>query len=325
MSRSYRDLLLALKSLQPRDERTRAAIAQLLGIAWGEEGGTLAAPEPSAEADKAPERFPNNQIRDEPSLVVPKADAEQPDAAAVPLPIGVQSLSSPALQPDWLEQVTPLAKPANGPGIRVLEPEALFRPQKAQSILAIALATQEPFGALDIEEIVTAVGRGAALSSVPRQSVLTLARGVQLLVDRGDGLLPFRADVKRVERKISRLVGPDSLEVLNFACCPSRGVGRGPRRNWADYFAHHHAPIGSRVICVTDLGIGHPAGTEIPAGPEEWLEFDARLRAADCRLLVLVPYHRDRWPPELTRRMSLLHWDRNTNASHAAAVVRRHV
>ena len=324
MSRSYRDLLLVFKALKPRDERTRAAIARVLGIAWGEEGSSLPAPEPSAEVENAPQRFPPNQIRDEPSLVAPKADAAKPDEAAMPLPIGVQPLSSTALQPDWLEQVTPLAKPASGPGTRVLEPEALFRPQKAQSILAIALATQEPFGALDLDEIVAAVGRGAALSSVPRQAVLTLARGVQLLVDRGDGLLPFRADIKRVESKISRLVGPDALEVLNFACCPSRGVGRGPRRNWADYFAHHRAPIGSRVICVTDLGIGHPAGAEIPAGPEEWLEFDARLRAAGCRLLVLVPYHRDRWPPELARRMSLLHWDRNTTASHAAAVVRRH-
>ena len=322
MSRSYGDLLLAFKALRPRDARTRAAIARVLGIAWGEDGGSPSAP--SADVDQAPERFPPAPTGAEPPLVAPRSDAARPDPTAVPIPIGVQSLPSTALQPDWLEQVTPLAKPASGPGTGSPEPEALFRPQKAQSILAIALATQEPFGVLDLDEIVAAVGRGAALNSVPCQAVLTLARGVQLLVDRGDGMLPFRADVKRVERRIGRLVGSDALEVLNFAGCPSRGAGRGPRRNWADYFAHHRAPPGSRVICVTDLGIGRPAGTEIPADPAEWLDFNARLRAADCPLLVLVPYRRDRWPPQLARRMSLLHWDRSTNAAHAAAVVRRH-
>ncbi|WP_434300358.1 hypothetical protein [Corallococcus exiguus] len=144
--------------------------------------------------------------------------------------------------------------------------------------------------------------------SLPRRLRPTLAHGVQLLLDRSDAMLPFLRDVASLEEEISQLVGAGT-EVLHFVACPTRGCGRGGRRRWKPYGSERLPRPGTRVLCVTDLGIGMPPPGDAPALLEEWAEFIGRVRRAGGAVAALVPYPSERWPHGLEPAMQVFEWD----------------
>ncbi len=329
------DLARALVALRPGDDRTRAAVARVLGLGWAEpEGEESGGRGPRGGAGQAadselrrpapgPPRPPSGSERDD---EVPPAD-EIGDEKATDEPIPTRLVRTRSISrrpPEWLEQAEPLARPGD---VVATPPELppLLRPGRERGILSVAARTGVSEGDLDLERVIAAVARAEPLRAVPRRSVPTLARGVQLLLDRSDAMLPFQGDLRHLERAVRNFVGDDALEILSFVACPGRRAGSGSIRRWRPYFPDCAAPRGSRVLAVTDLGIGMPATGPSTAAPGEWLEFARRLEAAETPLLVLTPYPRERWPPALALSLSILSLSRATSAGNAARAARDRV
>lgn len=316
------DLARALARLAPGDEGTRRAIAALVGIGWDEAPPAAERPErPAPPGEALPERRhppppPEDGRVGPPPAVELEAAAGVLDAVLPPSRLS-RIASAVRTPPAWLEEVDPLARPAAEAAAPVpLEP--LLRPGRERGILTVAAGTGSGEGDLDMAAVVDAIARARPLTAVPRLPFPTLARGVQLLVDRSDAMLPFLGDLGHLEEAVAAFVGREALDVVSFTGCPGRRAGKGAVRRWREYFPHSVPPRGTRVLCVTDLGIGTPKSSDPPAGVAEWLDFAARLVSAGTPLLVVTPYPPARWPPELARALSILHWSRATTAGDAA-------
>src|SRR6202008_4057123 len=105
--------------------------------------------------------------------------------------------------------------------------------------------------------IIESVCRGERVRFIPRLSIPTLTRGVQLLIDRGENMQPFAADQTALLAFLVRVVGRDRTEVNYFEGSPLWGAGIGPKDEWSDY---RPPASGTPVVLVTDLGIAQPPG-----------------------------------------------------------------
>lgn len=222
---------------------------------------------------------------------------------------------TPPAVPPWVLSASPLPEPPP-PGAVAPEPDSLLEPRRSRALLGAMLATHGE-GQVDLESLVRLICLGRALRDLPHQAVPTLAHGVQLLLDRSDAMLPFHLDVTSLGRRISQLVGA-GLALLHFSACPTRGHGRGSRRQWKPYGPGQVPRPGTRVLCVTDLGLGAATSGDVPARWEEWHDFATMLRRAGCSVGALVPYPPERWPSELQQVMELFYWDRTLTVARAA-------
>ncbi|HEX8704270.1 MAG TPA: hypothetical protein VF815_35895 [Myxococcaceae bacterium] len=187
----------------------------------------------------------------------------------------------------------------------------LIEPRKRTPILAAALATHVPEGRPLIEPMIQAISRALLLTELPRRSRPTLRRGVQVLVDVGEGLIPFDADVRTLVEGVRRSVGQARTEVLSFTGSPLRGVGTDVSVDGQPW----RPPMqGTPLLILTDLGLGGPATSFHRAYAAEWARFAESAHHAQCPPVVLVPYPPERWPRTLRGRLTLLHWDRGTTA-----------
>ena len=218
--------------------------------------------------------------------------------------------------PEWVVNAGPLdlRQPIPAPMLH----KALFEPLQTRGILGAALATRSPDGPLDIGRIVASLVQLRPLKALPRLPVPTLRRGAQLLLDRGEAMIPFIQDLEELRVAIEDVVGQSRLEVLDFVACPGRKAGSGPQTTWRSWSP---PPAGMPVIIATDLGIGGPFVSRERADSREWCEFAQRARGAGCPVIAFVPFAPQRWPREVSRWITLVHWDRRTTAG----VVRRSV
>jgi hypothetical protein len=305
------DLARAFARLRPEDEATRKAIVGLL-LRPGDDALHV-------EAFKAP--LPPPVPAPARSIPVPptvQAHPTRPHAEpdGIPIPLNIKSARNPRpALPDWLDTAPPLPSEPP-PEVTMDAPAPLLDPLRSRAVLG-SLAAAPGDGPIDIDGILNSVARGQALLHLPYRRVPTLARGVQLLVDRSDAMLPFHLDLAGLERELVSLAG-GAMEVLHFVACPSRGCGQGVRRRWKPYGPERVPRIGARILCVTDLGLGVPPPGEAPAHPEEWIAFAGRLRRAGCSVGALVPYPPERWPFAVARVMDLFHWDRSLTVARAA-------
>ncbi len=190
----------------------------------------------------------------------------------------------------------------------------LFKSNLHRSIYVQLMAMQVPEGEMDVRELALRVAQKKALHRVPRFSVASIARGGQILIDRSNSMLPYVQDTLVAASLIKSIFGSDSIRVLHFANSPMRGTGNGLRRHWQPYPDAWSPLERTRVLVITDLGIGDDRGG-LPSTPEEWLEFARFVSRRDCLLTILTPYGPDRWPPVLAQRLKIIHWDPSTTAS----------
>lgn len=311
LANSFADFVRAAAALKPSDREARLKIAALLGLRWVDKetaepevrpaARRSAAAGAAAAAAAAPEPFPH---------------AEAPQRRRVPARLHAVE-GEAGEPPDWVRRVKLLEEPAAADTPPPFVP--LFRRRWTRHILSGALATVSTGeGRLEIEPVIAAVARAEPLLTLPRRPRPTLARGIQLLVDRGAALEPFYGDQAQLQAEMVKVVGRERTEVLSFAGCPLWGAGVGLRDEWGDY---RPPPRGTPVVLLTDLGIGRPPVTAERAGVKDWLAFNARLRKAGCLAVAFVPYAPARWPPRLWRAMPILHWDHTTTAATVKSVV----
>ncbi|MCZ4604892.1 hypothetical protein O3S80_14310, partial [Streptomyces sp. Lzd4kr] len=221
---------------------------------------------------------------------------------------------------DWaavssLDQVTDRHLTARPP----LEP--LLTERSSTAILNAALTTLvRDDGEPDIDALVEAFARGIPLTRLPRAPRPTLRFGVQVLVDQGDGMQPYRRDQYELARRITGLVGAELTQIRYFADAPNRGTGPASPRTWQPY---RPPSPGTRVLLVSDLGVGGPLLHPRRASVVEWYQVCHEIVRAGCTALALVPYPVSRVPAELTPLLSALTWDRTTTVSTVAALVGR--
>jgi hypothetical protein len=132
---------------------------------------------------------------------------------------------------------------------------------------------------------------------------MTTRRRVQLVIDRGEGMWPFRRDVDDLIARTVDLIGV--VGCFEFIGSPMSTIDGKP---------HQPPAAGTPVVLVTDFGIA-PAEDQVP--PSVWIQFRQSVALTDCPAIALCPYPIDRVPRRLQRAFEVVQWDRSTNARSA--------
>ncbi|HEX3528609.1 MAG TPA: hypothetical protein VH988_16205 [Thermoanaerobaculia bacterium] len=136
-------------------------------------------------------------------------------------------------------------------------------------------------------------------------------------------MLPFSADLAQLIEQIRTVAGRETVEVLSFDGFPGRGAGPHSRRHWRPYPDSGAPRPGAAVAIITDLGLGALAIGSRAASPADWLSLAHRLGRTGNPLVAFIPYGPARWPPELRRALTLLHWDHRTTAGDVRRALAR--
>lgn len=308
------DLIKVLQQLSPSDDEARRSMAGLLGFAWAEPTATLMpdptpAPQPSEprpSPSPAPESPPMAPQTPKPAEPLATPTAQQMHSALTALEPRQTVFSVDALQRVQEEQAP------------YLPFAPLFLPNWTRAILAHALATLSVGGSLDIPKLIYLLAQGQPIVQLPNLPWPTLVRGVQVLMDLSEAMLPYRKDQLWLVDELEKTVGQDKVKILSFAAAPLLGAGSGPQDEWAPY--KPPAP-GTPVLALTDLGVGRPARLVDVADEADWLNFAAELHKAGCPLIVFTPYPPNRRPTALAGRFPIIHWDRTTTAALIRSLV----
>jgi hypothetical protein len=307
---STADLLRAFAKIRPGTDEEMRSVAHMLGFDW------------------------ETPLRD--------ADFDMPKLLAPPLPAQVPPLVSPAPRiPDLTSADSGLPKHLAVPvGFRISGPTdversrlawlastqaledrpmgrapkavPLFRPQWTRAILGASLSAQTPTGPPDMERAVEMIAQGRALRLLPRQRIMTLAHGVQVLLDVGESMQPFNQDGATLLRDLKRIVGDGTLDVLQFTGSPRKMRRVGKIRGWRAYTSFP-PQLGACVLVISDFGIARSPSLSYGASLSTWLAFAKHLKRRGHRVVGFVPYPPLRWPLLLGRAIALVQWDRSTS------------
>jgi hypothetical protein len=234
-------------------------------------------------------------------------------------PLPVSSTAAVDAVVPWL-QVSTLSMPAAekvdaGPAPPY---QPLLQPKQAPALLGTVCATTRPTGRVDVRAAVEWLARRRPMRRLPRRDRQTLARGVQVLADAGDGLTPYARDLEEVVAAMERLVGEGLVADGWFLDDPARGVGFD-----ADLGRYEPPAPGTPVLLLTDLGIGGGAARRRWPRREHLVALARDLAAQGSPTLALVPYPPARWPVGLDRSIGLIFWDRRTTVSDVRRARRR--
>jgi hypothetical protein len=315
------DLIYGLSLIQKSEMGEDAdQIAQILGFTSRKKNeaqtGEESPPEDSSKLDSGEEPAPDLFTKVDRIHTPLEARGQEGSDPREDLPIpyriaGHRPPQTTEGEPYWISEAKPL--PSVGEESLKIRPEfePLFEPNRSRAILSTALSTPLGEGPLDIETIVESIIGGKPIRELPRLPIPTLRLGLQLLIDLGQGMMPYARDQEQVVKKILHLAGSDRVQLLRFADSPLRGSGPGSRFTWKrSYFPPQP---GTPVVVLTDLGISRKRDSKLGVPVEEWLEFARRVHTADCPLLALVPYGEKRWPDRLCSVMSILEWNRTAS------------
>jgi hypothetical protein len=292
------DLAAAVGALQPADDSTLYAIAGLLGL------------ERTAARALPPPPKPSHPQQTTPASTAVDSDGTPAPSAPGHLPFTVQEL--PPLVPQEVPEeigagAEPLKLQASVPAARP-RPAPLLSPLAARFI-AQELVASSRFGPdPDLDRLVDDLARCEIPQPIPLQERRTLALGVQVLLDDGEGMEPFASDQRGMVGLLRRLVGETLVNVRRFYEVPDPV---DPIHPWEP------PPPGVPVLALTDLGLGgrvERGAVELAAA---WQVVAAYLAARGSSLIALVPYPSARWPASLGACMRLVSWDRSTTTPRA--------
>ena len=242
--------------------------------------------------------------------------SREPEEDRRALPSALAKVAGGAAEvPQWAAEVAMLPKANERPAAQPPDFEPLLLPLWTRALLSGALARRAEDGPIDLERVVEMVARGEVTTRLPQLPRPTLARGVLLLIDRGETMLPFREDQEWLEEQVRRVAGLSFDRTLYFEGCPTRRAGPGGRSGWKQYPTPRTPKSGAVLLVLTDLGIGRPLWPGASAGEGEWGAFARAMRKRGCAVVAFVPYAPERWPAGLLKLMTIIQWDRPTSAS----------
>jgi len=241
------------------------------------------------------------------SLEPSKAEPPVLPASLSQIP-GVGGSSSP---PTWLSDTSVVAiHPASSKSTpKTVAIEQLFARLSQRAMLSASLATQADEGEIDTEKLAVVLSQLGTVISLPRLPSMTLRRGVQVLLDNSSGFAPYAIDRELISIAIADIVGRHRVRSYRFRGSPERGVFQ--LRRTSERWRPPHA--GSVVALISDLGLGGPLFSAERAGVSEWIRVITMARQAGCAVVVFNPLAPKRWPAELARMATIVHWDRTTS------------
>jgi len=212
------------------------------------------------------------------------------------------------LEPERLDHLT--TRPEHQP---------LFAPRWTRALVSAACATLTDDGPPDLERVIEVLSNGQPVTVILRERYLSVRRGMQLLVDVGENMVPFARDVTELVDQLLAVIGRDRTQLLYFADCPTLRCGSGGRATWTRSYTPPVA--GTPIVVLTDLSLARGSAARSGATEDMWLTFLAIARAHDCPVIVFNPYPLDRWPSSVRRLVRGVPWDRGTTAAitHQAA------
>ncbi|MEU8817107.1 trypsin-like peptidase domain-containing protein [Actinoplanes sp. NPDC048796] len=255
-------------------------------------------------------------------------DAQLPPGTSGGPILGLESHAVVAMvkETEWATLISPALAmagmtklPDDTPAAR-LEPGSLLPPGRQRAILSALCGGPVATDAIDLDELVDRMARREPIRALPMTVTVTTRRGLQVLVDYGDGMRPFVNDQDEVVQRLERIAGPDGFEVLRFATTPldPPGAGPGPVWTWRQY----RPPLtGQPVIVLSDLGACAPAGRRAEV-QNRWRLFAGRLRESGHQVVALAPLPTRRYPPALRAVLPILTWDRGTSVADAIRTAR---
>jgi hypothetical protein len=293
----FSDLAAAMDALGPASDGALEAIAGLLGL---ERAATPTAP-PRPDPPPPP-----------PPLTPPdRADGGAPSAAASGRsPFTVAKL--PALAPREAPQsaqvsTEPLTLQALVPGVQP-KPIPLLSPLAARFIVQELVASSRFGPDPDLERLVDGLARREIPQPIPLQEHRTLAFGVQVLVDEGEGLEPFADDQEGMVDLVQRLVGEAIVDVRRIHEVPDPA---DPVYPWEP------PSPGVPVLALTDFGLAGRAERGVADLAAAWQIVAAALAVRGSSLIALLPYPPTCWPASLRDCIDLVPWDRSTTTARA--------
>jgi hypothetical protein len=301
------DLLRAFTLIKPADAVERQEIATLLGFTHAGPA-TIAAqvseerPEPdgvSAHSDTSqepPETEPQPPLHGQ-------TDVREVGAGPSEVPYLTPLETAVPVRPNWLDGIQPLAQEKRGADSTVRH-LPLFHANLARSVLLDTVRTVIDGNELDIEHVIQTLARAGGVSRLPRIMQRSLVRGVQLLVDYGEGMDPFARDADDLALRIELLFGDERVQRLAFQGSPALGVGTGPVWTWGPYVPPSR---GVPVVGLTDLGIGGRLATP---HIDFWSDLAGLLARRGSQVVLFVPYLRSRWPKGIPASVRMIVWDR---------------
>jgi hypothetical protein len=292
----------ALAELGVGSEGTTNTILRVLG--WRKAAAEVVLPR------ILPLTEPQRQKR--PRLSLQEEQLPPDDRGALPSRMTVLAAAAAhAEEPAWLKGSTllPLPDPTSSVALFEKPIEPLFSPAITRAILTRLAGSPAPAGEVDVRQLVDTVASGRPLTVLPRRPVLTLSKGLDLLIDNGRGMELFGNDMAGVVLDLALAVGRDRLTIRVFNDCPSEGV---LDTDSATVLAYRPPPAGTPVLAVTDLGIGRRNSSAALIAEKNWLAFASEIRSRRSQFAVLTPYTRMRASPALRRAISLCTWDRRT-------------
>jgi hypothetical protein len=309
---SLGDLVTALAALNPEDAGTTEAIARLLGVS-GASAVQAVAPKPRPLPPPRPPVRPLSPPPTGTTPSTPPAVIRQHIPSTLRKRVSSNRESRVTLVPRTLEASN---REENEPAP---PHEPLLAPNWARAIVSLALSTPAETGPIDVEAVIRRVARLEPVVELPRRPMLSIRLGVQLLLDRGDGMVPFAQDVDDLAVEIVRVAGLERTAILAFSGTP----GRSPydvRRD--DTVLYAPPPPRVPVLLVTDFGIARDELSTDRATTREWVEWMDEVRHAGCPIVAFVPYPRHRWPEAIAARATILQWDRTTSAGRLSTSMR---
>jgi hypothetical protein len=305
------DLVRACSAVAADDPDEIESVAALLGIdlppGWfvPRPAGPIQ-PESEPDSETTPIVVPIDPAVESPRPRGPTPPTPPPSR---PYPPGAPPRTQPAVLPFEIERHPTARVPLAAEELRLeaedpsgYPPEPLFRKSWTRAILTEALSTDRSLGAIDVPRIIDALARRVEIV-FSRCPVPTLARGCQVLVDRGPALEPFRFDRAFLLECFQAVVGRGRVAVVEFDGFPGDGVGLERERQGNSYTP---PATGTPVALLSDLGI---SGAGRGASPRRWQGFAAALRSTGNPLVAFVPYPRTRWPAGLSIQFPVVWWD----------------
>jgi hypothetical protein len=318
------DVLLAWKALNAVTPADRRRIAAALGFGYdvrqpgvgGQVSPVPEGPRPSATTIRSPLRVeaarPGEPTPESPGSVM----ADDLYLLFEMEPMHTAGSSAPA----WA-LVTDTVPGDDVRHLRHTPPlEPLFTPDLTRATLAALSATLVEEGPIDFKRVLGAICQTRPLTALPRQSVRTLRRGVQLLIDENEGFSFHQRDVDDIAASVAAVAGRDRTQVLRFTGVPTRGVR--PKRFDPPAAWPLPAP-GTPIVVVSDFGlVRRDRSRGASSTTSDWERVATIARAAGCALLGLVPLAPARWPLPLRRLVRLCRWDRRATTALAQRVAR---
>lgn len=306
------DAATAIAALASDDDERRA-ILRLLGLAPTPRAEPVreSGPGDAYPAFQAPvPSTPGPAPADTTSPAPPAGD--EPTQTPGDLPLLTPTGFEPPESRSWPDESLPRVDQVR---LRALRPhEPLLAPRSTRALLGMTLSQPVPEGPIDSDALVEAISRMRPVDRLPRRPTRTLRFGVQVLVDLGAGMQPFARDQWELVDQLRRLFGQELTDVQQFAYAPLRGTGPGPRWTWTPY---RPPPPATRVLVLSNFGIGGPPLDYLASDRSEWEEFVELVARHGFAATGFVPYPPTRWPAWLRSRLPLICWDRGTTVSKA--------